>query len=120
MDGGLSASVSETIEDSMEESDTMTCPDGDWYCSVMIYPGMKLVKGHMKRMDSDDSCDAETKTNYDGVSDGDQYELTIPRKDSSGNGFFTARVCTCGNIDHWADKDHPELLCMEDCTAVDS
>ncbi|KAI1098664.1 hypothetical protein F4804DRAFT_350147 [Jackrogersella minutella] len=115
VDGGLSGSVSETVEDSVEEAVTLTCPSGDWHCSILVYPGVTHVKGHMKEMKSDDSCPSGTKTNYDNVSDGDKYELTIPRKDEAGNGYWEPVVCTCKNSDHWADNGHPEDFCKEDC-----
>ncbi|KAI0005276.1 hypothetical protein F4779DRAFT_633515 [Xylariaceae sp. FL0662B] len=116
VDGGLSGSVSETVEDSVEEAVTYHCPDGKWRCSILVYPGMSRVKGHMKKLGSDDSCPGNTKTNYDnGVSDGDQYEVMIPRKDASGNGHSRVEICTCKNYDHWGDAGHPDLFCTEDC-----
>ncbi|OTB12262.1 hypothetical protein K445DRAFT_14965 [Daldinia sp. EC12] len=119
--GLLSGSVSETVEDTMEEAITVECPEGDWHCGVMVYPGVKRATGHMKRMGPDDSCPAGgTKSNYDGVKDGDLFELMIPRLDEAGNGFFEPTICTCKNPEHWADEGHPEEFCREDCTLTSS
>lgn len=114
-DGGLSGSVEETVEDSVEEAVSYDRPDGKWRCGILLYPGMSYVKGHMKNIDSDGSWSGNTKTNYDNVSDGDKYELMIPRKDASGNGNSRVEICTCKNYDHWGDVGHPDLFCTEDC-----
>ncbi|KAI0161074.1 hypothetical protein GGR52DRAFT_158291 [Hypoxylon sp. FL1284] len=118
VDGELSASVSETVEDSVEEAVTYHCPDGDWRCSIQVYPGMTHVKGHMKKMGSKDKCPGtgNIKSNWDDhVSDGYKYELLIPRKDASGNGHSRVEICTCKNAKHWADAGHPKVFCKEDC-----
>ncbi|KAF3023626.1 hypothetical protein E8E14_012705 [Neopestalotiopsis sp. 37M] len=86
--GGFSGEVSETVEDTFEESAT------------------QLVKGHTE---AKSACGFPSNLDWDA---GD-YELKIPRKDDSGNGFWTPEVCTCANFPH--DDGHPERMCIEDC-----
>jgi hypothetical protein len=86
------------------------CPDGGGFsCGLLIYPGMKRVKGHMEQIGPTESCDM-------GIhgQEGD-WEMVVPRKDKSNNGVYTTDLCTCGNLDGKDDNGHPEKVCPEEC-----
>jgi hypothetical protein len=110
VDAGLSGSVSETITDSTAEGVDYPCPEGKWSCSILVYPGMKLVKGHLEEMVGNDAGCAVNPTDYEG-----NYEFKIPLKSQAGNPKASVQVCTCGNLEGAGDEGHPELLCAEDC-----
>jgi hypothetical protein len=110
VDAGLSGSVSETITDNTAEGVEYPCPEGKWSCSILVYPGMKLVKGHLEEMVGNDAGCAVNPTDYEG-----DYEFKIPFKSQAGNPKASVQVCTCGNLEGAGDEGHPELLCAEDC-----
>lgn len=107
---GLSGSVSKTVADSTAEGVEYECPDGDWHCSVMVYPGMKLVKGHLEEMKGNDAGCSVSPSDHGG-----DFELKIPRSSAGGNKKSSVQLCTCKNLDHWADPGHEALLCQDDC-----
>jgi hypothetical protein len=110
IDATLSASVSQTITDNTAEGVEYTCPDGKWTCSIMVYPGMKLVKGHLKKIEGNNEGCGVSPTDYGG-----DYEFKIPRKSEKGNEQSSVQLCVCGNLEGADDKGHPELKCAEDC-----
>ncbi|KAF2812163.1 uncharacterized protein BDZ99DRAFT_474380 [Mytilinidion resinicola] len=120
LSAGISASVSETVTDSVGEGTSAKCPEGAWHCSMAIVPSVSHVKGHLHQQNNDESCDVDRISQDDGGEEGKQFEFLIPIKDSSGNGKWTYDVCTCGNVQNWADPGHPSLICPEDCTPHDS
>ncbi|KAF1989638.1 hypothetical protein K402DRAFT_451842 [Aulographum hederae CBS 113979] len=113
---GVSFSVSETVTDAVGEGTAAKCPEGKWHCSMAIVPSMALIKGHLHNQDNDETCPTNRLWNEDGLGEGVKFELQMPIKDSSGNGKWTYDVCTCKNLEHWADPGHPAVLCPEDCT----
>ncbi|KAI1807550.1 hypothetical protein F4811DRAFT_549925 [Daldinia bambusicola] len=100
-------SASERVETTVGEYITLVCPK-DGHYGILIYAGVKRVKGHMKRMSSYDdrssclggssspSTSTSTGGNYDGaMKDDDPYELVIPMTDGTGNGYYETAVCIC-------------------------
>lgn len=110
VDAALSGSVSQTVTDNTAEGVEYTCPDGKWSCSMMVYPGMKLVKAHLEEMVGNDAGCGVSPTDYEG-----DYEFKIPRKSEKGNEKSSVQLCTCGNLEGADDEGHPELKCAEDC-----
>lgn len=105
----FSASVSETITDTITIGSSHDCPPGAWRCSLLITPGMMRFKGHTYKRGTDESCPGEA------YGEEAEFEFESPRKDEGGNPYWTPDVCTCGNLEHWADPGHPALLCKDEC-----
>jgi hypothetical protein len=108
VDAGLSGSVSETITDNTAEGAQYQCPEGKWSCSLMVYPAVKLVRGHLEKIEKS-RCKVNP-TDHDG-----NYEMKIPRNSEKGNAKSSVQLCTCKNLDGAGDEGHPELMCAEDC-----
>jgi hypothetical protein len=105
----LSAEVSQSIEISVTSQVENECPPGgDFSCAMLIYPGMKRVKGHMEFLIPGGDCPMGPS-----VSDGD-WEMIAPRKDKSNLGYFTPELCTCVNLQGADGPNHPEKSCIED------
>lgn len=108
----LSGSVSETVTDSVSETGNLQCPPGAWHCSLMIYPTVRRVKGHLEL--GDDCGEVLARSHDDLV--GKPFELTIPLKSDKGNGLMDIEPCTCQNLKGWADPGHLERPCSQDCS----
>ncbi|XEV01527.1 hypothetical protein FSHL1_006814 [Fusarium sambucinum] len=106
----LSAEVSESIEITVSTQVESTCPEGgDFFCSLLVYPGMRRVKGHMEFLLPGAECPLGA-----GLSEG-EWEMVSPRKDKSNLPFYTTDLCTCGNLEGVDGPGHPEKVCREDC-----
>ncbi|KAK7530891.1 uncharacterized protein J3D65DRAFT_639908 [Phyllosticta citribraziliensis] len=110
----ISISVAETVTDSIAETGSLTCPVGRWHCSLMVYPSMIRLRGHVKKLGPNDKCDGG-EFSSDTLQDGATWVLVLPRKDASGNGFWGVEVCTCVNLKYAKDEGHPKVECSEDC-----
>lgn len=98
-----------------------------------MYPWGFKLKGHMHQQSADEGCDNESFGSFThDITDGQTWEVWVPKKDDSGNGFATLEACTCKNMEHWAgmchhislliakltvyaDDGHVALICPEDC-----
>lgn len=109
-------SVAEQVTDSIAEASDAECPEGPWHCSAIYYPWGVKVSGHMKEQGPNDGCETESLGSWThDIEDGQPWEAWVPKKDQGGVGFGTVEVCTCQNLEHWADDGHPALLCPEQC-----
>ena len=100
----LSASVSYTTETSSVSGAGKDCPDGDWDCSLIIWPGMLRVSG--------------TKTSYTGIyctEHKEPYTVLLPKKGADGTATGRVDVCACKNSKGWADPGAPSITCPQDC-----
>jgi hypothetical protein len=106
----LSAEVTESVEHSVMVGSETSCPEGGKFsCSLLIYPGMKRVKGHMVEIGPTENCDAGIHA-QEG-----EWEMVVPRKDKSNNGVHTTGLCTCDNLEGKDDEGHPEKVCLKEC-----
>ena len=70
----------------------------------------------MQKQGPSDGCDTESFSSLThDVTDGQPWEAWVPKVDAGGVGFGTVEVCTCQNMEHWADEGHVALLCPEGC-----
>ncbi|KAJ4353333.1 uncharacterized protein N0V89_005061 [Didymosphaeria variabile] len=114
--GGFGFSVAEQVTDSIAEASDAECPEGPWHCSAIYYPWGVKVSGHMQKQGPSDGCETESLGSFThDIEDGQAWEAWVPKKDAGGVGFGTVEVCTCQNLEHWADDGHPALLCPEQC-----
>ncbi|KAK3203595.1 hypothetical protein GRF29_106g77685 [Pseudopithomyces chartarum] len=113
---GASFSVAEQVTDATAESGDKLCPEGPWHCSAVFYPWGVKMSGHFHKLSPTESCDTAALGAWThDVEEGTPWEAWAPKKDAAGNGFGTLEICTCENMEHWADDGHPALLCPEGC-----
>ncbi|KAK7540370.1 hypothetical protein IWX49DRAFT_577123 [Phyllosticta citricarpa] len=108
----ISISVAETVTDSLAETGSQQCPDGVWHCSLLIYPALTRIRGHVKELGPNDKCNGG-QFGADNLQDGATWVLVLPRKDAAGNGVWGLELCTCKNLPY--APGHPENLCTSDC-----
>lgn len=109
--------MAEQVTDSKAESNSVDCPEGPWHCGAMFFPWGMRVSGHTVKQGPNDGCasgQSLSSLTHD-VYDGQPWEAWVPQSDPAGIGYGKLEVCTCQNMEHWADDRHEALLCPQEC-----
>ncbi|KAF7588778.1 hypothetical protein BBP40_005209, partial [Aspergillus hancockii] len=103
---GLSLGISWPVGRATTDSASVTCPPGEYTCSLAIKPSVYEVKGHV----------AWTHPSYKPCShyeDGD-YTIQYPMLDAQKKPLANVYACACLDRKGWADKGAPRV-CPLNC-----
>ena len=103
---GVSVSVSNSEETGVSQGAQKGCPDGPWYCALIITPQVAHVTGTYAKW-QESSC-----------SDINPSPYTVDLPTMASNGLPTGAavdICACPNFAHWADAGAPSIICPGPC-----
>ena len=104
---GVEGSVSTSEETQDTQAATVKCPEGEWKCSLIIWPAMHEVSGTFTRTDG--AANVAICATKD-----EPFKVHFPRTGDDKIKGARTEVCVCKNLAHWADAGAPQA-CPADC-----